>query len=494
MIFVNAEGLESEYKLRDILKLFFDDKEIFFSREEPPTGYGGIFLLCRIEHEGENSTLYIQLGNSEHQYTSNTPVTSSIAGMSSPDTRKMHKWQIKREIYLALSKYTKRDLPWGMLTGIRPAKIVHEMVKKGLEKEETIETLRKFYMISDEKSNLVYEVAKNEISILDKATPDMAGIYIGIPFCPSRCLYCSFTSNPIDKYRHLLDKYIEALKTEIMSVQSIIERNALRIQSIYLGGGTPTSLDSQILKELLQFIENKFDLNELEEFTLEAGRPDSIDGEKLEIIKGSRVSRISINPQTMNDSTLELIGRKHTSEDIVEAFRLARKIGFNNINMDLIVGLPGENLKMFEHTLEEIAKMQPESLTVHTMAVKRASRLHEYMDSYCLIQADEASGMIDMAQRYAESMEMHPYYLYRQKNILGNLENIGYSKRGYESIYNIQIMEERQTIIALGAGSVTKVVYPSENRIERAFNVKNVEEYINRIDEMVDRKRALLPR
>jgi coproporphyrinogen dehydrogenase HemZ len=256
--------------------------------------------------------------------------------------------------------------------------------------------------------------------------------------------------------------------------------------------GTPTSLNSLQLKGLLDFIESKFEMRWLEEYTLEAGRPDSINEDKLGVIKESRVDRISINPQSMNDETLRLIGRNHTSEDVIKAFRLAKSLGFNNINMDVIIGLPGESKEMFCNTLKRIKELDPENLTVHTMAIKRASKLNEDKEKYKLISSADASEMVETAAAFADSIGMHPYYLYRQKNVLGNLENVGYCKPGTESVYNIQIMEEKQTIIALGAGAVTKVVYPKENRIERAFNVKDVEEYILRVKEMVERKRGLL--
>lgn len=379
-----------------------------------------------------------------------------------------------------------------MLTGIRPAKIVHEMMDKGYTEEQVASQLTGYYFVSREKASLLYSVAQKEKHILDNTMPEMVSVYIGIPFCTTRCLYCSFTSNPVKKYEHMVKSYIEALKKEISSVGSILDSKGLKIQSIYIGGGTPTSIDAVYLKELLYYIEKAFDLKYIEEYTLEAGRPDSITREKLEVIKRSRVDRISINPQTMNDEVLKKIGRLHTSKDIIDAFRLSRSIGFDNINMDVIAGLPGEVLVDFKHTLERIGELGPESITVHTMAIKRASRLNENKESYSLVSGNEVAQMVDAAFDYITGTGLEPYYLYRQKNMLGNLENIGYSKPGYECIYNIQIMEEKQTIIALGAGAITKVVFPHDNRIERAFNVKSVEEYISRIDEMIDRKEKLV--
>lgn len=489
MIYVRLEGHDFRYEVTDVLKLFFDNEEILFVDDEPPAKDRGFFISSSIKGKDGNIEVYTHLKASGINTGYHFPVRVSGDDHA---RRKQLKREMKRQLYIILSEYTRRELPWGMLTGIRPAKIVHELLYEGLKKDEILKRLREYYFVSENKASLLYDVAAAENSILSKTSPDMAGIYVGIPFCPSRCLYCSFASNPIDRCRHIVRDYVDALRYEIEETGRIIKQKGFKIQSIYMGGGTPTSLDAEHLKEVLGAIEGNFDLTNLEEFTMEAGRPDSIDRNKLTAIRNSRVDRISINPQTMWDETLKAIGRRHTAKDIIEAFRLAREMGFDNINMDVIIGLPGENISMFKRTLEQIGELGPESLTVHTMAVKRASRLNEVKDRYVLLDAGEASDMIELAGEHAKLMGMHPYYLYRQKNMVGNLENIGYCKPGMESIYNIQIMEERQTIIALGAGAITKVVYPEENRIERAFNVKNVEEYIRRTDEMVERKKALL--
>jgi oxygen-independent coproporphyrinogen-3 oxidase len=316
-------------------------------------------------------------------------------------------------------------------------------------------------------------------------------LYIGIPFFPTRCLYCSFSSSTIGQYKKVVDLYVETLLKEIKHTGALIKDSNFYIESIYIGGGTPTSLKANQLSRLLEGIEEYLDLADLKEYTVEAGRPDTIDVDKLKAIKGSLVSRISINPQTMNSVTLEKIGRKHSPEDIVKAFYMARDLGFDNINMDIICGLPGEDVAMFKETLEKIKPMEPDSLTVHTMSIKRASRLTEEKENYNLeTQYRQVSEMVDMAGEYAKKMGLAPYYLYRQKNILGNLENVGYSRKNKECLYNIQIMEERQSVFACGAGAASKFVFP-HNRIERAFNVKTVEQYIGRIDEMIERKAKL---
>lgn len=495
MVYIKLTGHDFRYETEDIVKLFYNEDEICFVEDSPPEEYWETFLSSEVKRETNGFTTSTSFQANRAYFQSNIFTElpcSGDAAANSHERNRVLKREIRREIYKALAVCTQKKIPWGMLTGIRPAKIVHELLEEGRDEQNILSILQGYYMVSEPKARLLYNVAVTERRILNKTTPELISIYIGIPFCTTRCLYCSFISDTIGRCRHLAGNYMDALKAEIKNVSDIINERKYKIQSIYIGGGTPTSLDTPYLADLLDFIEGTFDFGYLEEYTLEAGRPDSMDGEKLERISKSRVDRISINPQTMNLDTLKLIGRNHTPEDIVNAFNLAREVGFGNINMDIIVGLPGEDTCMFMHTLEEIKKLDPENLTVHTLALKRASKLSAEKDKYTLVPAEEAAKMIGMAQEYAESMEMKPYYMYRQKNMLGNLENIGYCKRGHESIYNVQIMEERQTIIALGAGGITKRVFHEEDRIERAFNVKNVEEYISRVDEMIERKRKLL--
>lgn len=309
----------------------------------------------------------------------------------------------------------------------------------------------------------------------------------GIPFCPTRCLYCSFTSYPIDIYKTKVDGYVEALIKELKFLGE--KAQGKRLDSIYIGGGTPTSLTAEQLDKIMAAVSETFDLSNILEYTVEAGRPDTITAEKLKVIKKNGASRISVNPQTMNDETLRLIGRKHTVDDIKRVFYEARSIGHDNINMDLILGLPGEGEAEVKNTMEEIKKLSPESLTVHTLAVKRASRLKETLGEYDLAKAMLMENILGLSAKGAAEMGLAPYYMYRQKNMLGSFENVGYAKKGFESIYNVVIMEETQSIYAAGAGASTKLYDPETDRIERIFNVKNVDEYIGRIDEMIDRKR-----
>jgi len=486
MIFYKNESNCFDYIFEDVIKLFFlpdEIKKIDGPWDERP---GAFLFFSKSIHEGQEF-INIKLKDEDSDELIRIPF-KSILESEDKQSHKTFKRIIMRKLFRLLSKYTGKVIPWGILTGIRPAKLVNEFLDKVVSQENILLTLKNDYFVTDSKASLLYEVAANQREMFLHSKTNSISIYVGIPFCPSRCLYCSFSSSTISQYKNMIDTYVDTLLKEIQHTALLIKAKDFEIENIYIGGGTPTSLNAHQLSRLLKGIEEYFDFSKTKEYTVEAGRPDTIDMEKLNIIKNRGVSRISINPQTMNAVTLERVGRNHSPEDIEKAFYMARDIGFDNINMDLICGLPGEDVGMFKNTLEKISYMKPDSLTVHTMAIKRASRLTEEKENYCLDnQYQQVAEMVNMARNYAARMELNPYYLYRQKNILGNLENVGYSKKNKECLYNIQIMEERQSILACGAGAVTKVVFP-DNRIERAFNVKSVEEYIGRIDEMIERK------
>lgn len=381
--------------------------------------------------------------------------------------------------------------PWGILTGIRPAKIATKLLLGGMSNSEAADYFVREYGTSVQKARLAVSVARAELPIRNSMYADGVSIYIGIPFCPTRCLYCSFVTCGTRQAAKLTDKYIEMLKREISYTAQILCKNCDRIETVYIGGGTPTTLNTKQLDELLTHIYTEFDLSSCREFTVEAGRPDTVTEDKLLVLKKHNVTRISINPQSMNSETLKIIGRAHTPEQIEEAFALARKCGFGNINMDVIAGLPGENIEMFKSTLNKVESLSPENTTVHVMSIKRSSRLHEYLDKYNLPSSEAVSDMVEFAYEFLGSVGKHPYYMYRQKNQLGNLENVGYSKQGFDSLYNIYIMEEIQSIISLGCGGVTKTVDKSLDKLERIFNVKEPQDYIERIDEMLKRKDVL---
>ena len=378
------------------------------------------------------------------------------------------------------------------------------MLEKNLDKaiekvlvseEEIIEIFKNKHLASEEKAKLCIEIAKAEESFVNKSSNSIA-IYIGMAFCPTRCFYCSFAANPITGNKKLVSPYLEALIKEIKAIKKYVNDRKLNIESVYFGGGTPTAVNNEefeiVMKEAYEaFVKNK----KVKEFTVECGRPDSITREKLQTMLNYDVTRISINPQTMNDDTLKMIGRGHNSSEVIEKFNLARSMGFNDINMDMIIGLPGEGIKEVLHTKEEILKLKPDSLTVHGLSLKRASILYENFVLKKGIQVkkqNELAAMYEESRKLANELGLKPYYMYRQKNMVGNMENLGYSRKGAECIYNIEMIEDKQTIIALGADAVSKVVFLDENRIERFANIKDVREYVSRIEEMIEGKIKLL--
>lgn len=404
--------------------------------------------------------------------------------------KKAIKEALKKAVYDVLSKRTGQKMPWGILTGIRPTKLVHEALHEGRTDEEIDQMIETAYKVSPNKRHLMIQVAKAEVNILKRNKPGEISLYIGIPFCPTRCVYCSFTAYSLEQKRDQVDVYLDALCKEIDFVSEAQKEATIR--SLYIGGGTPTSLNEAQLERLLNHIKSRFDLSAIEEYTIEAGRPDTITPEKLKIMKQQGVGRISINPQSMNQKTLDTIGRKHTVEDIKKVFYTARELGHEQINMDIILGLPGENLEDVAYTLKELEVLKPDNITVHTMAIKRASRLREKLredENYHLTEGRVIESMLELCEKEMAKMGLKPYYMYRQKNMLGNFENVGYARPGTECVYNIEIMEEKESIIALGAGAITKMVYQNGERIDRVANVKSLDDYINRIDEMIERKR-----
>lgn len=412
------------------------------------------------------------------------------------EDRKAYRNQLGRAVYRILSQETGKTLPWGILTGVRPTKLVVEMLEAGEKVTVIREHMKDEYLCSGEKIEVSLRVAENERRLLEKIDYRKGySLYLGIPFCPTTCHYCSFTSFPLKGFGQWVEPYLDALEKEIDAASTIFPDRPLH--TVYIGGGTPTTLSPEQLERVITRVKKRFDLSSCVEFTVEAGRPDSVTPEKLRVLKQLGVDRISINPQTMNNKTLETIGRRHTAEQVVEAFRMARECGHDNINMDMILGLSGETPEEVAYTLSEIEKLNPDSLTVHTLALKRAARLNIEGQKFRDIGAEDVPRMLTLTSEYAATHGYEPYYLYRQKNMAENLENVGYARPGKECLYNILIMEEKQTILALGAGGSTKFVYqgsdPAEGiRIERVENVKNVNHYIDRIDEMIARRPEFL--
>lgn len=421
-------------------------------------------------------------GESQDSYTSTPhPVNEKAA----------YKNSMKRLLYSMLSDISKKELPWGILTGIRPTKLVYEMLEKDLDEPGIYRRMEEEYLCSKDKVETSIHIANREMQLLNELDFKCGySLYIGIPFCPSTCLYCSFPSFSVERYADIVEDYIDALEKEVR-YGSTCFRNK-KLTTVYLGGGTPTTLSAKQLDRLLGLIRELYDFTYVREFCVEAGRPDSITIDKLVVLKKWGVDRISINPQTMQQRTLDLIGRKHTTAQINEAFHMARETGHDNINMDIIIGLIGETPEDVADTLEKIKMLNPEGLTVHTLAIKRAARLNIEKENYKGLKAENVPEMLKVSKSFADANAYLPYYLYRQKNMADNLENIGYAKHGKEGLYNILIMEEKQTILALGAGALSKFVYQDRKQIDRIDNVKNPKDYISRIDEMIKRKKNYL--
>lgn len=383
-------------------------------------------------------------------------------------------------------QHREKTIPWGTLVGIRPVKRVVSMLNSGMSGTEVEKILKDEFEVSDKKTELALSIAKTEIDVISTLPENAICLYIHIPFCPSKCAYCSFASLPVSDMQHFIEPYLYALFDELDTIKKIVSDLNLSIISVYIGGGTPTSILSIELDNLLNKIEKTFDLSACREFTIEAGRPDTITKSKLEVMKKHNIDRISINPQSMNDKTLSVIGRKHSVEQIYESFKLAKSMGFRVINMDVIAGLPQETFDEFSNTIDKVLELSPENITVHTMSIKRASRINQTGDFDTLPHYELVDKMVDYAHENLKENGYKPYYLYRQKNILGDLENTGFFKESTQGLYNICMMEEVKTVISAGVGAVTKLVKPG--KIERIFNVKDVREYLNRAEEMRERK------
>ncbi len=480
-----------DYDIHALIRAFFPGEEVLIGCEESYRDDQNMRIEIDYQEKDEIMTIEVSIISDT---LSKSLRDSAKNEELEADTRRARRNILKRMIYHLLREYTGEDLPWGTLTGIRPVKLpMQELMKQEFitreYEDDLLEQMKEKYLISDEKGRTSIEIAKEEIGILNQ-THRLNGhsIYIGIPFCPTTCLYCSFTSYPIQKYKDKVAAYLAALEKELYAVANLKKDSYL--DTVYIGGGTPTTLAAEELEFLLERVTSILDFTYVKEFMVEAGRADSITREKLEVMKKYHVTRISINPQTMNDKTLKLIGRRHTVQQVEDAFYLARELGFDHINMDIILGLPGETIEDVKVTLDKIVEMNPDSLTVHSLAIKRASRLREVLEEEGTKPIIHSTEIMELANQAAREMKMKPYYLYRQKNMAGNQENIGYGRDGKYGIYNVLIMEDVHDIVAVGAGTVSKAIF-DDDLIERCDCVKDVDLYIERIDEMIERKRKL---
>lgn len=462
-------GNSFKYEIEAILKLFFNTARFSFISDRS----------C----ETEDSFVIAEIR--DNKLIAEVRLSgSNIVSKSSPaGTDDENEFNLCRMIYHILCQKTGITPPWGMMTGIRPVKKVIELMRQGLSKEEISQCLSSKYEISPSKLDIAYETAVNQLPILDKIDSSAVSLYVSIPFCPTRCSYCSFVSHSMDSAIKLMPDYIDALCRELVIISNIVRETNTKIDTIYFGGGTPTSISASSLRKIMETIADNFDLDNVREYSVEAGRPDTITEEKLRVIKDLGAQRISVNPQTLNDDVLKVIGRKHSGDDAVRAFELAKKIGFDNINTDLIAGLPTESAESFRNTLDKMIELGPQSITVHTLTLKRAANLFEQIENI----KNPAAEMVDYSIKKLMENDFLPYYMYRQKNTVDNLENIGYAKKGFECYYNIFIMDETQTILGAGCAASTKLVYPN-GKLTRIHNYKFPYEYIRRFDQLMTKK------
>lgn len=463
------------FELENLTRLFFPNEKITvirdFSEPQPPYIYTEV---------SDKITISVNIGS----FNKSETAVKKLAD----DDNELVSAQL---LYKLLCDFTGLTQPWGILTGVRPVKLLRRLAEESSE-EQAVKKFEKDFFVSNEKIALSRETEHNERKILELSKPESFSLYVGIPFCPSRCSYCSFVMASIERAEKLIEPYTKLLCEEIKRTAEIANKLGLRLETVYFGGGTPTTLSAEQLDTVLGTVNKSFDMSTCREFTVEAGRPDTIDIAKLFALKENKVDRISINPQTVNDEVLKTIGRKHTVQQFFDAFELARKCGFDNINTDLIAGLPTDTPESFKNSLDSIVRLNAECITVHTLCMKRASRLTTEGVTLDLQQARDAREMLAYTQNILGQNEYIPYYMYRQSRMVGNLENVGWSKKGFESLYNVYVMDETHTILACGSGGVTKLKRNNPDYLERIFNFKYPYEYIDRFDELIQRKSGIM--
>lgn len=463
------------FELENLTRLFFPNEKITvirdFSEPQPP------YIYTEVSDE---ITISVNIGSFNKSEIAVKKLTD--------DDNELVSAQL---LYKLLCDFTGLTQPWGILTGVRPVKLLRRLAEESNE-EQAVKKFEKDFFVSNEKIALSRETEHNERKILELSKPESFSLYVGIPFCPSRCSYCSFVMASIERAEKLIEPYTKLLCEEIKQTAEIANKLGLRLETVYFGGGTPTTLSAEQLDTVLGTVNKSFDMSTCREFTVEAGRPDTIDIAKLFALKENKVDRISINPQTVNDEVLKTIGRKHTAQQFFDAFELARKCGFDNINTDLIAGLPTDTPESFKNSLDSIVRLNAECITVHTLCMKRASRLTTEGVTLDLQQARDAREMLAYTQNILVQNEYIPYYMYRQSRMVGNLENVGWSKKGFESLYNVYVMDETHTILACGSGGVTKLKRNNPDYLERIFNFKYPYEYIDHFDELIQRKSGIM--
>lgn len=479
MILILA-GHTYKYECEKTIRIFFPAEKLEAGERVPENED---YILCRLSESAGEVCYFCEalIDGTRECYSFLHPVGDD-------DSDSLRERLMAKAMIRVLSAITGIVPPWGILTGIRPAKLMRKYIDE-LGVDGAVKMFTDFFEATEEKTFLAKNVALFENKVINEADIRSFSLYISIPFCPTRCSYCSFVSHSVESAKKLIPDYVKFLCDEIRETAELAKQSRLQLETVYIGGGTPTSLSAEYLKEITDALNDAFNMAQVKEFTVEAGRPDTIDEEKLLVLKNAGVTRISINPQTFRDSVLEAIGRKHTAADTIEKFTLARSLGFDNINMDFIAGLPSDTLEGFMESIDKAVELSPENITVHTLSVKRSSNMNQQGEQYC--EADVTCKMVDYANKKLTENGYLPYYMYRQSKSVANLENVGWCKPAYPCLYNIYMMEEIHTVLAAGASAVTKLTLPKNDNLERIFNFKYPYEYISGFGEMLERKKAV---
>lgn len=472
------------YETENLLRVFFPFEKIESTKEK--TGEES-FVLTLVSYFQGGADIDIEVNIPKGERKESLRVLLKDKSQDESDDSFFER-SLEVFLYGILCELTGYTPPWGILTGVRPAKLMSNLISQKGENEAKA-YFKDVLCVSEEKTDLAFEVSQMEEPIINKSKDNSFSLYVSIPFCPTRCSYCSFVSHSNESAKKLMPQYTDLLVKEIEETAKISKSLGLSLETVYIGGGTPTALDEESLKKVTDALAANFPMDKVLEYTIEAGRPDSITREKLRIIKNAGAKRISINPQTFNDDVLLEIGRKHTAKQTEDAMLLAREEGFDNINMDLIAGLPTDTVESFTNSLEKVLSLGAQNVTVHTLALKRSSTL--VTEDKRKGSADNATKMLSIAFNTLTENGYKPYYMYRQSKCLGNLENVGWAKEGYECLYNVYMMEETHTVLAVGAGAVIKLKNPKTKEIERIFNYKYPYEYISGFDEIISRKKRI---
>lgn len=475
-------GNRFDYEMEKLIRLYlpFEKIEVFHQEADDER-----LAVCKVSQRGNEATVTALL-----KLDGNCAERTEEITQTETDFERDCELALARALADCFFDITNYRPQWGILTGVRPARLFSRKVAEaGLL--ETKRYFREALQVSQNKLDLCIDTEKTEKEIINLSNPNSFSLYLSVPFCPTRCSYCSFVSHSVDKAGALIPTYVDHLCKELIYTAEIAEKLNLKLETVYMGGGTPTTLTAQQLDIVLSTVNKYFDVSAVREFTVEAGRPDTITEDKLIAIKNNGATRISINPQTLNDEVLKSIGRNHTAKQTFDAYELARKVGFDNINTDLIAGLPQDTFESFCDTLGKIISLNPESVTVHSLSMKRASTLTKKGEFPEIDAGKTASLMVEHAKEELAKNGLFPYYMYRQSKTVGNLENVGYSKNGYEGLYNVYIMDETHSILACGASAVTKLKAPNGEDIKRIFNYKYPYEYISGFDEQLSRKSAI---